>query len=563
MKKYILSLIALTSLYNCNLDRLPNDGVITENVINSDVGLNQALNGVYEKLRGFTNSRDGLGSYGGITINMFRNGTFGADEINLSGTTTDPFMTYYDLVRNESNARTNIAWNDGFQAIYSINSILKNLPEGGGLQKDHLLGEAYYLRAFVNFNMLLHYSKMYYQGPGNLGIPLKKTVDENDRPLRATVGESYDAVVADLLKAESLMANDSKNNIKATQAAAQALLSRVYLYMDNNNKALEYANKVINSGRYVLVPSSELPTYAGKVPEQNTETIFAFKFENNPNMYSSDYALGSMYIQINGQGWGEMYAADPYVRQLEMFPTDLRNKFIEKNYTSAKSPVVYWTEFKKNTSNYQYVFYPATVNAQGVYTSFKINGTDYPIQTETLDYGGNSYEKKFAIINGIKQYLTCDFSMNNRSGYPKFFVNKLSRQEGVSQLYSPVISRLAEMYLIRAEVNARAGNVNEALLDINVIRRRANAPEFKYLPAGKNIMDIVLEERWLELAYEGHRKFDLIRNKRPIDRRFPGVHLNEDRYKAGKEIIQPTDNDLVFFIPIREINNQPGLQQND
>lgn len=48
MKKYILSLISLTSLYNCNLDRLPNDGVITENVINSDVGLNQALNGVYE-----------------------------------------------------------------------------------------------------------------------------------------------------------------------------------------------------------------------------------------------------------------------------------------------------------------------------------------------------------------------------------------------------------------------------------------------------------------------------------------------------------------------------------
>lgn len=48
-----------------------------------------------------------------------------------------------------------------------------------------------------------------------------------------------------------------------------------------------------------------------------------------------------------------------------------------------------------------------------------------------------------------------------------------------------MISRLAEMYLIRAEVNARAGNVNEALLDINVIRRRANAPEFKYLPAGK------------------------------------------------------------------------------
>ena len=44
------------------------------------------------------------------------------------------------------------------------------------------------------------------------------------------------------------MEGDTVNKIKASQGAVQALLARVYLYMGNNTKALEYANKVINSG---------------------------------------------------------------------------------------------------------------------------------------------------------------------------------------------------------------------------------------------------------------------------------------------------------------------------
>ena len=43
-----------------------------------------------------------------------------------------------------------------------------------------------------------------------------------------------------------------KGNVYASKEAAQALLSRVYLYMENNDKTIEYADKVINSGKYSL-----------------------------------------------------------------------------------------------------------------------------------------------------------------------------------------------------------------------------------------------------------------------------------------------------------------------
>ena len=55
-----------------------------------------------------------------------------------------------------------------------------------------------------------------------------------------------------------------------------------------------------------------------------------------------------------------------------------------------------------------------------------------------------------------------------------FYVVKCSRQGGKeNQLYSPVISRLDEMYLNRAEANVKLGNISSAMADVNTIRERA------------------------------------------------------------------------------------------
>ncbi len=79
-----------------------------------------------------------------------------------------------------------------------------------------------------------------------------------------------------------------------------------------------------------------------------------------------------------------------------------------------------------------------------------------------------------------------------------------------------VVFRLAEMYLIRAEAKAQQGNLSGtggAVADINVLRTRAKAP---VLAVG-NQADLLLaieRERQYELAFEGHRWYDLVRTGR-------------------------------------------------
>jgi len=78
-----------------------------------------------------------------------------------------------------------------------------------------------------------------------------------------------------------------------------------------------------------------------------------------------------------------------------------------------------------------------------------------------------------------------------------------------------------------------------------------------------NILDITLKERRIELAFEGHRIFDLLRNKKDIIRNYWGFHL--DNYNgvpsgsapglsAGGVVFHYNDPHDIYPIPSSEIN---------
>ncbi|MCR8668014.1 RagB/SusD family nutrient uptake outer membrane protein [Aestuariibaculum sp. M13] len=75
--------------------------------------------------------------------------------------------------------------------------------------------------------------------------------------------------------------------------------------------------------------------------------------------------------------------------------------------------------------------------------------------------------------------------------------------------------RLSEMYLIRAEANARQNLLDDALTDLNIIRERANIPT---LTDTTTLLDDIFTERRKELAFEGHLLFDLARFKKDVNR---------------------------------------------
>jgi starch-binding outer membrane protein, SusD/RagB family len=111
-----------------------------------------------------------------------------------------------------------------------------------------------------------------------------------------------------------------------------------------------------------------------------------------------------------------------------------------------------------------------------------------------------------------------------------------------------VVLRLAEMYLIRAEANARLNAPAQTVRDdIDVVRNRAGLAD---LPATvdtqEELLDAVLEERRFELAFEGHRFFDLRRR---------------DPVAAAAYLDIPSDR-LLFPIPQSERDVNPNLTQN-
>ena len=76
-----------------------------------------------------------------------------------------------------------------------------------------------------------------------------------------------------------------------------------------------------------------------------------------------------------------------------------------------------------------------------------------------------------------------------------------------------VLIRLAEMYLIRAEARAQQGKLAPAVADLNVLRTRAKAPAIA-VAAQAEVLLAVERERVYELAFEGHRWYDLVRTGR-------------------------------------------------
>ncbi|ADF53217.1 MAG: RagB/SusD family nutrient uptake outer membrane protein [Zunongwangia sp.] len=534
---------------SCEVERFPYDSIASEELLSGEGGIAAATLGNYAILKG---DADG----NGFASQFHRIAEYPGDNVALSGTTTDALFFTYNYNNLATSGRVNNFWTSGYQAIVGCNKMIALTTEGESEETDQLIGENYYLRAYAYFELVNVFGRPYNQGRDNLGVPLKLSSQIDDLPDRNTVGEVYDQVLADLLKAESLM-SVNKSNSYATKEAAQALLSRVYLYMEENQKSIEYANKVISSGRYNLLSTDQLPDYTRLNPDDNPETIFCFKFLEESDYNHGYYTVGSLYANILGSGWGEMYASSDFLNLLRKNPSDKRLEFIDPQYLTDDNgdriPVVYWIN-----ENYQYVF--KRTFEQGGKTYFSDNGTDYLVSDEE---NGSQTLYFYTTTSGSKQYVIKDYDMVKRNGYPKFFILKCSLQDDVPQLWSPVVSRLAEMYLNRAEAYAKLNQVGNALDDVNVIRTRAGIAAYddvSNFPDGMNILDVVLQERRMELAYEGHRKFDVFRNGRTMNRRYPGTHLNGNNPRFE---IPASANRVIEYIPEAQINVQPSLIQND
>jgi hypothetical protein len=545
IKNFLLMNAAMLLVWSCDLDTKPYQSIDVDQLTPGDV---ETLTfGTY----GYMKSDNGI-----LRVSHYF-GEYGSDNLSLSGSTTDPLMPIYNYLRTTNNSRIANVWSYSYKTIVNINATLEVATEGISEESDILIGENYYLRAFHYFTLVNIFGQPYINNPTvNPGVPIKLTTSPDDFPARATVKEVYDQIVKDLTKAVSLMtipegsAVKPKNSCYASKETAEALLSRVYLYMEDWTNAEKYAGNVINSGRYSLVTGEKYRNYPTYVPENNEETIFAIRFTKDVDYPSSVrfYLIGSMYAVIDGDGWGEMYASDSYMKLIERHPEDLRNAYIKKQ---ALDNSTYW--FIYTDSKNTYVKVPVTKSGDR-YTITNPTGYLTDAVSKEAYNGGSAYY--ITTSDNVKIQGRVEEQCEIRNDYPKYYIIKCSYQEQQGHLWSPIVSRLAEMYLNRAEARYHSGDNAGALEDINEIRKRANIPEWSVsnLPQGYTALDVILEERRLELAFESHRRFDIYRNRLNLDRNYPGGHISS----GGPTSVTFNEASVVEYIPVSEMQAYPN-----
>lgn len=567
MKKIFIAILVAATFTACDIDRLPHGSMDSQTIVGDpDASLEALLNGMYAQLKTWSDPMHRMGEYAG-------------DNMMIRGSSTDAFYEFLSYARTPNNYRLTQMWDSGYKAIAQASNIIDMIDEGQSAEIDNKIGESYYVRGMMYFYLTRAFGRPYYQNPEtNLGVPIVNGTPDDVLNMnfddRATVKESYEQAINDLKKAEVLLTLD-KGSIYASKEAAQAMLSRIYLYMSGTytapnteyaQLAVDYSNKVINSGKYSLLPRAQFMKYNTFIPENNAETIFAIKrVASEYSGFDHYYGVGGMYANLGGMGWGEMYASAKYI---DLLNETGRNDWREDSYNlvDARAAFIMPTYSKDvNTGNYTEVFrfvkedgpnnlnyVQANITRSGGVITAKEGDNTYTLTA--IDANQETYS---IVYKDGKTYsgVIDDYITLNRV-YPQFYITKASLEGEESHLHSPVISRLGEVYLNRAEAYAKLGNYGDALIDLNTIRERS------IVGAGYTALDAdsagtrIDKERQLELAYQAERSYDVFRNGKELTRHYPGPHNQFGDISA-------TDYRVVYYIPQDAINSYPGtLTQN-
>ncbi len=405
--------------------------------------------------------------------------------------------------RSYNSVNTSPFWNKLYSTIANANDLIKTLDnlQLDSAFKNRAYGEAYFLRAFSYYYLVRLYG----------GVPLRlKSVDINSDfyLARNTVDEVYAQIFEDFKKASELLPLYSKISQaqlgRASKGAAQALLAQAYLTYGNQlalkggtpttqyESAKLYADSVINSNQYALLPNYADLFEITKETGAYTEVIFGVRFQTDQQARAQPAAGSEFALRFgapnthfvsgntpNGQGdasikpmsWiADYYRTDDYATDTGATQViDYRNEraFMQRGFNSIQ--------------NKYYAVYPniPATTAEGTINT--------PLIAKYIDPSGKD-------------------SRNNGNDF--------------------FIIRLAEVYLIKAEAeNELNGPTAIARAAFNKVRARARqaAGIARSVPAdvATNLTKDqfrmkIFDERGLELIAEGQRWFDLVRMRSPL-----------------------------------------------
>mgnify|MGYP002672175870 FL=1 len=493
-----------------------------------------------------------------------------------------------------------------YTEIRHINEAIKRLEASTELDKslaNNLLGQAYFMRAYMYYWMVLHHG----------GVPYIKVPQDKDKDdlfvKRNTTPECFQFMVEDLDKAISMLpakiAGSSSDYGRIDQCFAKAWKAKTLLLKCSPqfNPTHPYDNAYWNEAYAAAKEAYDFCVANGIalteryadiwLQEQGPEVVFPV-VNKNPNRVSG-WASATRPASIS-RGVNQSNPTWEFVKDFPMLDGKRFDDPSGKYYVGDENALL--KSFWKNRDPRfnQVLFY---------------NGSEYPVAGKPSGY--RQYNA-LGISNADDQYginpAAHTNAVNNDvySGFYNYKAADMTLTQATVLTYDIdyILMRFAEVMFIYAEAANETGHSDVAIDMLKQIRKRAGieagADGLYGLSVGSReaIRKAILDEREIELCYEGHRFWDLRRTRNmmklagwtkhgieaiAINPDGTDMDLNEAREKTNNYELTTGDfryiihqvpyteaaerefviEESFYFFPIQKVNldENPNLEQNN
>jgi tetratricopeptide (TPR) repeat protein len=329
MKKINIFLIALltTGLVSCKdfLDVAPTNSNNTDIAIQTPADAQVMVNGLMRSMSSV--------NYYGRNFIMYGDAKGGDLTIFSQGRGLDQLYTFNHSQTTNNNGTF---WSHIYNGIIKTNNLLEGIDKlEPNVAFNTYKGQALTARAMMYFDLVRLYGKSYDDDKTSFGVPnITTTLPFDARPLRATVDENYQQILADLIAAAPLL---PKTPLKGyiNYYANQAMQARVYLYMKDYPNALKAAEEVMTNTNLILYSN------ANWVDSWKTQFGSESIFELGIFPSEGDLATGSLgfYLRRRGHNVGAVsgwfMASTDFINRLNQDPADIRKGIMSFDESSA------------------------------------------------------------------------------------------------------------------------------------------------------------------------------------------------------------------------------------
>lgn len=400
-------------------------------------------------------------------------------------------------------------WRSPWVGIGQCNILIQSMESAGGLSesvKNQCLGEALFLRAHYYFILVRLYG----------AVPTRLTPYEpgtSTAIARDKIENNYANIIADLKRAAELLPMKQEYPMadlgRATKDACYTELADVYLTLAGHNISIDGMNR---QEYYEAV--ADLCTEV----ENMGYDLESCNYADNFNATIHNGAESIFEVQFSGDKEYDFWGNNPQSSWLSTFMGPRNSDFVAGSWGWNQPTEEFVQQYEEGDKRKDItIFYDGCPkwDPEGVNKDYKAS------------YSNTGYNvRKFLVTKAISP----DFNTS-----PANFV----------------VYRFADVLLMKAEALNEIRPA-EAYASINRVRRRAGLSNLSGLSQDQ-MREAIIHERRIELAFEGHRWFDMIR----ID---DGQYAVDFLHSIGKT--NATKERLIFPIPQTERDANPLMGQN-